>query len=124
MPTSLKQVCNAVHVHVYSVLGNIIICRHTYKYQWFLFLPASLIIDVVGPVAVLFIFYMLAVTPWMYVLSFLFQSATTAYVMLFCLNFFLSLFLILVEASIALTHIVDQVRILLIFVHMSLLYCI
>ena len=66
--------------------------------------------DVIGAVAVLLMFYVLAITPWVYVLSFLFQSPTTAYVMLFCLNFFLGLFLVLIEASITLTLIVNQVH--------------
>lgn len=36
--------------------------------------------------------------PWMYVYSFLFESPRTAYVMLFCLNFFSGLILLLTDA--------------------------
>ena len=48
----------------------------------------------------LFLCYGVAITPSMYVYSFLFTSATTAYVMLFCLNFFSGLLLLLINAII------------------------
>lgn len=58
----------------------------------------NLFTDALGPIFLLLLCYGLAITPWMYVYSFLFQSATTAYVMLFCLNFFSGLVLLVVDA--------------------------
>ncbi len=65
-------------------------------YQTFqdLFFASS---DAFVPVAVLLIAYGLAVTPWMYLLSFLFTSPATAYVTLFCLNFFCGFGLLIVD---------------------------
>ena len=37
-------------------------------------------------------------TPWVYVLSFTFSSPATAYVLLFCLNFFMGFALLIVDA--------------------------
>lgn len=37
-------------------------------------------------------------TPWVYVLSFIFSSPATAYVLLFCLNFFMGFALLIVDA--------------------------
>ena len=42
--------------------------------------------------------YGLAAVPWMYVLSFAFSSPATAYVVLFCLNFFVGFALLIVDA--------------------------
>lgn len=42
--------------------------------------------------------YGLAAVPWMYMLSFLFKSPATAYVLLFCLNFFSGFCFLLVDA--------------------------
>lgn len=42
--------------------------------------------------------YGLATIPWMYVLSFAFSSPATAYVVLFCLNFFVGFSLLIVDA--------------------------
>ena len=42
--------------------------------------------------------YGLATIPWMYVLSFAFSSPATAYVVLFCLNFFVGFALLIVDA--------------------------
>ncbi len=42
--------------------------------------------------------YGLAAIPWMYMLSFLFKSPATAYVLLFCLNFFSGFLFILIDA--------------------------
>ncbi len=53
--------------------------------------------DAFVPIAVLLITYGLAVTPWMYLFSFLFTSPATAYVTLFCLNFFSGFCLLIVD---------------------------
>ena len=49
---------------------------------------------------VLLVAYGVSVTPWMYSLSLLFRSPATAYVTLFCLNFFLGFALLIVDAVI------------------------
>ena len=49
---------------------------------------------------VLLVAYGVSVTPWMYGLSLLFRSPATAYVTLFCLNFFLGFALLIVDAVI------------------------
>lgn len=54
-------------------------------------------VDVLGPTALLLVCYGMAITPWMYLLSRLFQSPTVAFVMLFCLNFFLALTMFIVD---------------------------
>ena len=46
----------------------------------------------------LLVCYGLATIPWMYVLSFAFSSPATAYVVLFCLNFFVGFCLLIVDA--------------------------
>lgn len=43
------------------------------------------------------LFYGLAAIPWIYMFSFLFQSPATAYVLLFCLNFFTGFAFLLVD---------------------------
>lgn len=55
-------------------------------------------IESLGPLFLLLLFYGFAITPWMYIYSFLFESPTTAYVMLFSLNFFSGLLLLLIDA--------------------------
>ena len=79
--------------------GNGIIC-----YLLFIVfkLYFSLFPDALAPLFLLFLCYGLAITPWMYVYSFLFESPTTAYVMLFCLNFFSGLVLLVVDAIVVL----------------------
>lgn len=42
--------------------------------------------------------YGLAAIPWMYMLSFIFTSSATAYVLLFCLNFFSGFCFLIVDA--------------------------
>ena len=51
-------------------------------------------------VLLLFVSFGAAVTPWMYLLSFLFHSPATAYIVLFCLNFFSGFSLLIVDAII------------------------
>jgi hypothetical protein len=51
-------------------------------------------------VLLLFVSYGAALTPWMYCLSFLFRSPATAYIVLFCLNFFSGFSLLIVDAII------------------------
>ena len=51
-------------------------------------------------IVLLFISYGAALTPWMYALSFLFRSPATAYIVLFCLNFFSGFSLLIVDAII------------------------
>lgn len=55
-------------------------------------------IDVIFSVFLLFLSYGFSITPWMYVYSFMFESSRTAYVMLFCLNFFSGLLVMLIDA--------------------------
>lgn len=51
------------------------------------------------PLFVLLLFcYGLAAAPWMYMFSFLFSSPATAYVLLFCLNFFSGFSFLLIDA--------------------------
>ena len=56
--------------------------------------------DVLPTVLLLFISYGVAVTPWMYILSFPFRSPATAYIVLFCLNFFSGFALLIIDAII------------------------
>ena len=79
-------------IHVYSVISDTFII-HSICFFYS---------EAIGPVFLLFLCYGLAITPWMYVYSFLFQSPTTAYVMLFCLNFFSGLVLLVVDAIVVL----------------------
>ena len=58
----------------------------------------SCILDVIISVFLLFLSYGFSITPWMYVYSFMFESSRTAYVMLFCLNFFSGLLVLLIDA--------------------------
>lgn len=53
--------------------------------------------DVLPVFVLLLLTYGLAVTPWMYILSFLFQSPATAYVVLFCFNFFLGFIILFID---------------------------
>ena len=64
--------------------------------------------DALWSVFLLFLCYGVAITPSMYVYSFLFASATTAYVMLFCLNFFSGLLLLLINAIITVEAVNDD----------------
>ena len=52
--------------------------------------------------------YGLATVPWMYVLSFAFSSPATAYVVLFCLNFFVGFALLIVDAVLVYLSDVDD----------------
>ena len=53
----------------------------------------------VFPTFLLLLFsYGVAIIPWVYFLSFLFTSPATAYVLLFCLNFFMGFALLIVDA--------------------------
>ena len=54
--------------------------------------------EVVPVFLLLLICYGLAVAPWMYALSFLFSSPATAYVLLFCLNFFAGFAFLIVDS--------------------------
>ena len=54
--------------------------------------------DVFPVFLLILICYGLATIPWMYVLSFAFGSPATAYVVLFCLNFFVGFTLLIVDA--------------------------
>ena len=54
--------------------------------------------DVFPVFVLILICYGLATIPWMYVLSFAFGSPATAYVVLFCLNFFVGFTLLIVDA--------------------------
>jgi len=45
----------------------------------------------------LFISYGICTAPWVYLLSFFFKSPTTAYVVLFCINFFLGFAMLIVD---------------------------
>jgi ABC-type multidrug transport system ATPase subunit len=54
------------------------------------------------PVFLLLMCYGFAITPWVYSYSFLFESPTTAYVILFCLNFFTGLLLLMIDAIVSL----------------------
>jgi len=54
--------------------------------------------EVLPTVFFLFISYGAAVTPWMYLLSFAFRSPTTAYIILFSLNYFAGFSLLTVDA--------------------------
>ena len=58
----------------------------------------SIYLDVIFSVFLLFLSYGFSITPWMYVYSFMFESSRTAYVMLFCLNFFSGLLVMLIDA--------------------------
>ncbi len=49
------------------------------------------------PLVVVLVAYGLAVTPWMYLHSYLFTSPATAYVTLFCLNFFSGFSLLIID---------------------------
>ena len=51
-------------------------------------------------IVLLFVSYGVALTPWIYLLSFLFHSPATAYIVLFCLNFFCGFSLLIVDAII------------------------
>ena len=55
---------------------------------------------VLPTIVLLFFSYGAALTPWMYALSFLFHSPATAYIVLFCLNFFSGFALLIVDAII------------------------
>ena len=66
-------------------------------------------IESLGPLFLLLLFYGFAITPWMYIYSFLFESPTTAYVMLFCLNFFSGLLLLLIDPLHNLVEFLDNV---------------
>ncbi len=54
--------------------------------------------DVLPLFLLILLAYGLAVTPWIYVMSFLFQSPATAYVVLFCLNFLGGFSILIVDA--------------------------
>ena len=54
--------------------------------------------DVFPVFVLILICYGLATIPWMYILSFAFGSPATAYVVLFCLNFFVGFTLLIVDA--------------------------
>lgn len=54
--------------------------------------------DTILPFVVILVSYGWAVIPWMYAFSFLFSSPATAYVLLFCLNFFSGFALLIVDA--------------------------
>ena len=75
-------------------------------------------IESLGPLFLLLLFYGFAITPWMYIYSFLFESPTTAYVMLFCLNFFSGLLLLLIDAVVVVEALdyVDVCYIIIIYV--------
>ena len=53
--------------------------------------------DVLPVLTLLFISYGICTAPWVYLLSFLFKSPTTAYVVLFCINFFLGFAMLIVD---------------------------
>ena len=57
-------------------------------------------LDVLPTILLLFISYGVAITPWMYALSFPFRSPATAYIVLFCLNFFSGFSLLIIDAII------------------------
>ena len=66
---------------------------------WILnFVVLLFFIDILFSMFLLFLSYGVSMIPWMYVYSYLFESPRTAYVMLFCLNFFSGLLLLLVDA--------------------------
>ena len=54
--------------------------------------------ELLPPFFLLLLSYGVAMTPWVYVLSFIFSSPATAYVLLFCLNFFMGFALLIVDA--------------------------
>ena len=54
--------------------------------------------DVLPLFLLILLCYGLAVTPWVYALSFLFQSPATAYIMLFCINFLGGFIILMVDA--------------------------
>lgn len=54
--------------------------------------------DVFPTFVLLLVSYGVAIIPWVYFLSFLFTSPATAYVLLFCLNFFMGFALLIVDA--------------------------
>ena len=53
--------------------------------------------DVLPVFALLLFSYGIGTAPWIYLLSFLFKSPTTAYVVLFCINFFLGFGMLIVD---------------------------
>ena len=53
--------------------------------------------DTLPSFVLLLVSYGVAVTPWMYVLSFVFDSPATGYIVLFCLNFFSGFCLLIVD---------------------------
>ena len=53
--------------------------------------------DVLPVFALLLISYGIGTAPWIYFMSFLFKSPTTAYVVLFCINFFLGFAMLIVD---------------------------
>lgn len=55
-------------------------------------------LDVLPVFVLILLAYGVAVIPWVYLLSFLFQSPATAYVVLFCLNFFGGFCVLIIDA--------------------------
>ena len=53
--------------------------------------------EILPVLALLLVSYGVCTTPWVYLLSFLFKSPTTAYVVLFCINFFLGFAMLIVD---------------------------
>ena len=53
--------------------------------------------EILPVLSILFITYGICTAPWVYLLSFLFKSPTTAYVVLFCINFFLGFAMLIVD---------------------------
>ena len=53
--------------------------------------------EILPVLAFLFVSYGVCTAPWVYLLSFLFKSPTTAYVVLFCINFFLGFAMLIVD---------------------------
>lgn len=54
--------------------------------------------DILPVFVLLLLCYGLAVAPWMYALSFIFSSPATAYVLLFCLNFFAGFAFLIIDS--------------------------
>ena len=53
--------------------------------------------EILPVLALLLVSYGVCTAPWVYLLSFLFKSPTTAYVVLFCINFFLGFAMLIVD---------------------------
>lgn len=104
---------NIKHLHLVCGLNKVVywLFSYTWDLLWYFAFVVVMImvylmfqdpyytgIDELPLFAILLLCYGLAATPWMYMWSFLFSSPATAYVLLFCLNFFSGFCFILVDA--------------------------